>query len=168
MSVPLEGLAIYDTDERISRARVMAEYRRHALEELNHIRTFQEQHPLHHCEADTAPGRLSAPKDTENEVPESVAKHPATPMLPGVTEKRLAAACATANNTTQTPRKPGSKIKSMFSRVPKKKVLQPYPYMLLYTTNPPFLLPQPSSAKSVARSLSATSPISATLWARSP
>ncbi|KAF2437556.1 hypothetical protein P171DRAFT_178659 [Karstenula rhodostoma CBS 690.94] len=124
MSFPLEGLAIYDTDDRVHRARIMAEYRRQALEELDRIRSFQQLHSLHeNPQIDATPARETTPKVP---VPVSV---PDTALERGVgngvTDKPLAAASATPHQITQTPRKPTRKVKEIFKRTPKKKVLSP-------------------------------------------
>ncbi|KAK7190300.1 hypothetical protein DPSP01_006124 [Paraphaeosphaeria sporulosa] len=122
MSVPLEGLALYDMDERVHRARVMAEYRRQALEELKHIQIFQKQHPLHqNAETEGEPARPTTPKTPATiQAPEAGTEKR---VGKGVTDKPLkrVAARATPNKTTQTPRKPGKKIKGMFTWTPKKK-----------------------------------------------
>lgn len=43
MSVPLDGLALHDTTDRVQQARQMAEYRKLAYEELKYIRSYQQQ-----------------------------------------------------------------------------------------------------------------------------
>ncbi|KAL5435313.1 hypothetical protein PMIN07_006616 [Paraphaeosphaeria minitans] len=117
MSVPLEGLAIYDTGDRVYRARVIAEYRRQALEELKHIQSFQQQHPL--SQDTQIEEALARPKNpAENQAPETGTEKQ---VGEGVTDKPLAAARTTQEKTPWTPRKPGKKIKRIFTLTPKNK-----------------------------------------------
>jgi hypothetical protein len=123
MSVPLEGLAIYDTDDRVHRARIMAEYRRQAREQLDHIQAFQkQQQQQQQSHVETTPARPATPNSPVAAPPNAITSLPAFPMPPGVTDKPLAADSATLCKITQTPRKPNRKIRDMFSRTPKKKV----------------------------------------------
>ncbi|KAJ4352218.1 uncharacterized protein N0V89_007565 [Didymosphaeria variabile] len=123
MSVPLEGLAIHDTSDRVQRARLMAEYRRQAREELKHIRLFQQQ------QADTALNRPATPESRESTQgavdPGATASISAFPMPPGYTHQPLAVddplPATPSKPTTKTPSKPSTKLKGLFTRTPKKK-----------------------------------------------
>lgn len=121
MSVPLEGLATYDTDDRVHHARIIAEYRRQALEELKHIRSFQRQHLLHQDpETSTPSAQVPTPQSPGAiQAPEKCTKKRGGKCA---TEEPLAAAGTTGHDKVLTPRKSGKGIREMFVRTPKKKV----------------------------------------------
>lgn len=122
MSVPLEGLAIHDTNDRVQRARLLAEYRREAQEELKHIRAFQQQ-------AEAVLDRPAASKTPESTqvaaASDATARISAFPMPPGHTHQPLAVGtplpASPSKPTPKTPSKTSAKLKSIFTRTPKKK-----------------------------------------------
>jgi hypothetical protein len=163
MSVPLEGLATYDTEARVCHARIMAEYRRRAQEELEHIQAFQKQQHQQ-CHGETTAARPSTPSSPATATPDAITSIPAFPTPPGGTGNPLAAASATPSKPTKTPRKPSRTIKSVFSRTPKKKKVR-IPALRRHLSA---VLHSPASTLSLTPcSSKTTSPTSAAPWVRS-
>lgn len=104
MSVPLDGIAIQDTEDRIRHARQMEEYRKTAREELDYILAYQKEHP------GPNPTTLTAPK------------HPISSQnrmeVPGKSPGK-----SPAKSPTKSPvKKVAKKLKNIFSGEKQKKV----------------------------------------------